>query len=152
MRWLAATESPVILVSNEVGGGIVPACAVARRFQSEQGWLNQDVATLCEEVTLLLAGLPVPIKQGPHPLTRGKWAGCGTWPSRDSPLPGFCFSSSRATLKACTRVPSAVRFSALRREKPGCMPKSRTASLTPSGWSEGQGSQREWHVERSHAC
>jgi adenosylcobinamide kinase/adenosylcobinamide-phosphate guanylyltransferase len=63
MRWLAATESPVILVSNEVGGGIVPASTLARRFQSEQGWLNQDVANLCEEVTLVVAGLPVPIKR-----------------------------------------------------------------------------------------
>jgi adenosylcobinamide kinase/adenosylcobinamide-phosphate guanylyltransferase len=62
MRWLEACAHAVILVSNEVGGGIVPASALARRFQSEQGWLNQDVATICERVTLVVAGLPVAIK------------------------------------------------------------------------------------------
>lgn len=62
LRWLAESTHPVILVSNEVGGGIVPGSALARRFQDEQGWLNQDVATLCEHVTLVVAGLPVAIK------------------------------------------------------------------------------------------
>ena len=62
LTWLEACDHPLILVSNEVGGGIVPTSALARRFQSEQGWLNQDVAALCEQVTLVVAGLPVPIK------------------------------------------------------------------------------------------
>ena len=62
MSWLKTCPHTLILVSNEVGGGIVPASALARRFQSEQGWLNQDVASVCEQVTLVVAGLPVPIK------------------------------------------------------------------------------------------
>jgi adenosylcobinamide kinase/adenosylcobinamide-phosphate guanylyltransferase len=62
MRWLEDSEHTLVLVSNEVGGGIVPASALARRFQSEQGWLNQDVAAVCEHVTLVVAGLPVTIK------------------------------------------------------------------------------------------
>jgi adenosylcobinamide kinase / adenosylcobinamide-phosphate guanylyltransferase len=62
MRWLSECPHTVILVSNEVGGGIVPASALARRFQSEQGWLNQDVANVCEQVTLVVAGLPLILK------------------------------------------------------------------------------------------
>jgi adenosylcobinamide kinase/adenosylcobinamide-phosphate guanylyltransferase len=62
MSWLRECRHTLILVSNEVGGGVVPASALARRFQSEQGWLNQDVASVCEQVTLVVAGLPVSIK------------------------------------------------------------------------------------------
>ncbi|MDR3221410.1 MAG: bifunctional adenosylcobinamide kinase/adenosylcobinamide-phosphate guanylyltransferase [Candidatus Accumulibacter sp.] len=49
----------VILVSNEVGCGIVPAAPVARAFADEQGRLNQRVAALCGSVTLMVAGLPL---------------------------------------------------------------------------------------------
>jgi adenosylcobinamide kinase/adenosylcobinamide-phosphate guanylyltransferase len=66
ISWLAHCEHTLIIVSNEVGGGIVPSSALARRFQSEQGWLNQDVARVCEEVTLVVAGLAVPIKAPPR--------------------------------------------------------------------------------------
>jgi adenosylcobinamide kinase/adenosylcobinamide-phosphate guanylyltransferase len=62
MRWLKTCPHPLVLVSNEVGGGVVPTSALARRFQSEQGWLNQDAASVCEQVTLVVAGLAVPIK------------------------------------------------------------------------------------------
>jgi adenosylcobinamide kinase / adenosylcobinamide-phosphate guanylyltransferase len=62
MRYLDNCPHTLILVSNEVGGGIVPTSALARRFQSEQGWLNQDVAAVCEQVTLVVAGLPLPLK------------------------------------------------------------------------------------------
>jgi len=62
MNGLKSCPHTLILVSNEVGGGVVPASPLARRFQSEQGWLNQDVAGACEYVTLVVAGLPVPIK------------------------------------------------------------------------------------------
>lgn len=64
IRWLENCPHTLVLVSNEVGGGIVPASALARRFQSEQGWLNQDVASICEQVTLVVAGLPLTIKAG----------------------------------------------------------------------------------------
>jgi adenosylcobinamide kinase/adenosylcobinamide-phosphate guanylyltransferase len=55
----------LILVSNEVGCGIVPMNAVARAFADEQGRLNQSVAAVCDQVTLTAAGLPLELK-GPR--------------------------------------------------------------------------------------
>ncbi|WP_153112151.1 bifunctional adenosylcobinamide kinase/adenosylcobinamide-phosphate guanylyltransferase [Propionivibrio limicola] len=52
----------VILVSNEVGWSIVPMAAVSRLFADEQGRLNQRVAAVCEQVTLVAAGLPLVLK------------------------------------------------------------------------------------------
>lgn len=52
----------VIVVSNEVGTGIVPENAAARVFRDEQGWLNQAVAEICDEVFLVSAGLPLRLK------------------------------------------------------------------------------------------
>ena len=52
----------VILVSNEVGWGIVPMHPVSRLFADEQGRLNQRVAAVCEQVTLVAAGLPLILK------------------------------------------------------------------------------------------
>lgn len=52
----------LILVSNEVGCGIVPMNAVARAFADEQGRLNQRVAAVCDRVTLTAAGLPLELK------------------------------------------------------------------------------------------
>lgn len=53
----------VILVSNEVGWGIVPENALARRFRDEQGRLNQRIAALADRVTLIVAGLPWALKE-----------------------------------------------------------------------------------------
>lgn len=52
----------IILVSNEVGWGIVPMHPVSRLFADEQGRLNQQVAARCERVTLVAAGLPLGLK------------------------------------------------------------------------------------------
>jgi adenosylcobinamide kinase / adenosylcobinamide-phosphate guanylyltransferase len=52
----------IILVSNEVGWGIVPMHPVSRLFADEQGRLNQRVAAVCERVTLVAAGLPLTLK------------------------------------------------------------------------------------------
>jgi adenosylcobinamide kinase/adenosylcobinamide-phosphate guanylyltransferase len=52
----------IILVSNEVGWGIVPMHPVSRLFADEQGRLNQRVAAVCEQVTLVAAGLPLSLK------------------------------------------------------------------------------------------
>ena len=53
----------IILVSNEVGWGIVPMHPVSRLFADEQGRLNQRVAAVCDQVTLVAAGLPLSLKQ-----------------------------------------------------------------------------------------
>ena len=62
LQWLQAVRGDVLLISNEVGQGIVPLSPVARRFQDEQGRLNQLLAAACEQVTLVVAGIAVPIK------------------------------------------------------------------------------------------
>ena len=62
LQWLNATCNEVLLISNEVGAGIVPLSPVARRFQDEQGRLNQALAAICDQVTLVVAGIAVPIK------------------------------------------------------------------------------------------
>ncbi len=52
----------IILVSNEIGSGVVPENRLARRFADEQGRLNQDVAASCERVTLSIAGLSLSLR------------------------------------------------------------------------------------------
>jgi adenosylcobinamide kinase/adenosylcobinamide-phosphate guanylyltransferase len=59
---LSACTSDVIIVTNEVGTGIVPNNAASRVFRDEQGWLNQAVAAICDEVFLVTAGLPLCLK------------------------------------------------------------------------------------------
>jgi len=56
----------LILVSNEVGMGVVPMGTVSRRFVDEAGRLHQDVAARCERVTLVAAGLPLTLKDTPE--------------------------------------------------------------------------------------
>lgn len=53
-----------ILVSNEIGCGVHGASEAARKFTDLQGWLNQDVAAQAHRVTLMVAGLPVVVKEG----------------------------------------------------------------------------------------
>jgi adenosylcobinamide kinase/adenosylcobinamide-phosphate guanylyltransferase len=55
----------VCLVGNEVGHGIVPINALARRFVDESGWLHQDLAQICERVVWIVAGLPLLLKEAP---------------------------------------------------------------------------------------
>jgi adenosylcobinamide kinase / adenosylcobinamide-phosphate guanylyltransferase len=50
------------LISNEVGFGIIPASALARRFGDESGSLHQRLAALCDRVILMVAGIPVTLK------------------------------------------------------------------------------------------
>jgi adenosylcobinamide kinase/adenosylcobinamide-phosphate guanylyltransferase len=59
---LALAVHPVVLVSNEVGLGIVPDNALARRFRDEQGRLNQRMARRADRVVLMVAGLPMVVK------------------------------------------------------------------------------------------
>lgn len=59
---LAELEGVVVLISNEVGSGIVPLGELSRQFVDEAGWLNQAVAALADNVTLVVAGLPLALK------------------------------------------------------------------------------------------
>lgn len=52
------TRAFAVLVSNEVGGGVVPATRSGRRFQDEQGRLNTRLAAHADEVWLVTAGIP----------------------------------------------------------------------------------------------
>ena len=58
---------PAIVVSNEVGAGIVPETALGRRFRDAQGRLNQAMAAACDAVVLVTAGLPHQLKPAPAP-------------------------------------------------------------------------------------
>jgi adenosylcobinamide kinase/adenosylcobinamide-phosphate guanylyltransferase len=62
LRVLPVLPGHIILVSNEVGQGIVPDNALARRFRDEAGWLHQALAGVCDRVTLSVAGLPLELK------------------------------------------------------------------------------------------
>lgn len=59
---LRRQKSPVILVTNEVGLGIVPDNALARTFRDAAGLLNQRVAEVADEVEFVVAGLPMKVK------------------------------------------------------------------------------------------
>lgn len=59
---LPSPAGEIIIVSNEVGLGIVPMGELSRRFVDEAGWLNQDIARLANRVTFIAAGLPLILK------------------------------------------------------------------------------------------
>ena len=56
------SSGPVVLVSNEIGLGVVPLGAEVRAFVDALGCLNQRVAQACGRVTLMAAGLPLTMK------------------------------------------------------------------------------------------
>lgn len=57
----------ITLVGNETGLGIIPMGEINRRFVDENGRLHQQMATLCDQVTLMVAGLPMTLKGTSHP-------------------------------------------------------------------------------------
>jgi adenosylcobinamide kinase / adenosylcobinamide-phosphate guanylyltransferase len=59
---LARQQSPVVLVTNEVGLGIVPDNALARQFRDAAGMVNQIIARVADEVEFVVAGLPMRVK------------------------------------------------------------------------------------------
>jgi adenosylcobinamide kinase/adenosylcobinamide-phosphate guanylyltransferase len=59
---LQSASCTVILVSNEVGSGVVPAYALGRRFRDLVGEINQLVAAVADSVFFMIAGLPIALK------------------------------------------------------------------------------------------
>jgi len=59
---LETLPGSILLVSNEVGMGIIPQGAISRWFVDEAGRLNQSLAQICEQVTWVAAGLPLHLK------------------------------------------------------------------------------------------
>jgi len=59
---LAAARTPIVLIANEVGSGIVPDHPLGRKFRDLQGVLNQRMAALADRVALVVAGLPLALK------------------------------------------------------------------------------------------
>lgn len=59
---VAASRGRVVLVSAEVGLGVVPSTRAGRLFRDELGALNAALAVVCDEVLLLVAGLPLRLK------------------------------------------------------------------------------------------
>lgn len=59
---LGKLKSPVVLVTNEVGLGIVPENKMAREFRDQAGRLHQDIAAIANEVYFVAAGLPLQMK------------------------------------------------------------------------------------------
>lgn len=64
-RYQADSQRQLLLVSNEVGFGIVPDNALARRFRDDAGRLHQQIAQMADRVTLVVAGIAMPIKRPP---------------------------------------------------------------------------------------
>jgi adenosylcobinamide kinase/adenosylcobinamide-phosphate guanylyltransferase len=59
---LEANDRPLVIVSDEVGLGIVPDNRLARSFRDHAGLLNQRVAEVADEVVMMIAGLPMKLK------------------------------------------------------------------------------------------
>lgn len=59
---LTGLDIPVIMVSNEVGLGIVPAAPETRGFRDHAGKMNQDMASICQRVIFIVAGIPMYLK------------------------------------------------------------------------------------------
>ena len=65
--FMRALESPpcgIVIVSNEVGMGIVPENAMARRFRDLAGNANQEIARIAEQVVFMVSGIPLVTKEG----------------------------------------------------------------------------------------
>jgi adenosylcobinamide kinase/adenosylcobinamide-phosphate guanylyltransferase len=62
VRAIGACPGPIVLVSNEIGWGVIPLGPDIRAFVDALGTLNQAIASVCERVTLMAAGLPLALK------------------------------------------------------------------------------------------
>ena len=59
---LPSLTGHIVLVSNETGLGVVPMGELSRQFVDESGFLHQQLAEICQQVTLTVAGLPLALK------------------------------------------------------------------------------------------
>ena len=59
---ISESTSPIIIVSNEIGLGVIPMGREVRGFVDALGKLNQEIAQVCDKVTLMAAGLPLSLK------------------------------------------------------------------------------------------
>lgn len=64
-RVLPQLQGQIILVSNEIGLGVIPLGAYTRRYCDELGWLHQALAASADRVILTIAGLPLVLKGAP---------------------------------------------------------------------------------------
>jgi adenosylcobinamide kinase/adenosylcobinamide-phosphate guanylyltransferase len=55
---------PIILIGNEIGSGVIPLGSETRLYVDELGRLNQRIAKVCNQVTLMTAGIPLSLKGG----------------------------------------------------------------------------------------
>ncbi|MCK6426926.1 MAG: bifunctional adenosylcobinamide kinase/adenosylcobinamide-phosphate guanylyltransferase [Burkholderiaceae bacterium] len=65
LQAVQAARSPLLFVSNEIGLGVMPMSRQARRCVTALGLLHQRLATHCARVTLMVAGLPLTVKERP---------------------------------------------------------------------------------------
>ena len=63
LKALPLLGGDILFVSNEVGSGIVPLGELSREFVDQSGWLHQRLGEACEKVSLIIAGLPLELKQ-----------------------------------------------------------------------------------------
>lgn len=65
LEFIRALKTPpctIIIVTNEVGSGIIPHDAMTRTYRDHAGWLNQDIANVADDVILVACGLPLHLK------------------------------------------------------------------------------------------
>lgn len=67
---IQSSPTSIIAVSNEVGSGIVPAFRAGRVYRDLLGRLNQEVAAIADNVVLMVAGIPLPVKIANHTTRR----------------------------------------------------------------------------------
>jgi len=63
LKILPQLDFHIVLVTNEVGWGIVPDNPLARQFRDLAGWTNQRIAAIANEVVLTVAGIPTVVKK-----------------------------------------------------------------------------------------
>ncbi len=59
---LKQIKENLIIITNEVGQGIIPATELSRHYRDHAGWLNQAVAQIADKVVWMVAGIPVVVK------------------------------------------------------------------------------------------